>query len=258
MAKVAYDFRGRRAFVTGAGGGIGHAIACDLVRAGCEVVALDIKPDPADFPDGPGAITYLTGDLLDPVGLERLLSERLPDALDYVVNAAGVAMMDKDGSVVDVDLDVWERTLAINLTGAVHVVRLAVPRLIRRGGGALVHIASVAGARSMDNVLEHGPLDAYQVSKAALISLSRGLALTYGRQGIRSNTICPGAIRTPMTDAIYADESRIAAMAARTPADRVGRPEDVARSCLFLLSDDAGFVTGVDLPVDGGLMAKLS
>jgi 2-keto-3-deoxy-L-fuconate dehydrogenase len=120
-----------------------------------------------------------------------------------------------------------------------------------------VHIASVAGARAMDNVLDDGPLDAYQVSKAALISLSKSIALTYGRRGIRSNTICPGAVWTPMTDHIYQDPARIKAMESRTPIPQVGTPQNIADACLFLLSDKASFVTGTDLMVDGGLMAKL-
>jgi NAD(P)-dependent dehydrogenase (short-subunit alcohol dehydrogenase family) len=109
----------------------------------------------------------------------------------------------------------------------------------------------------MDNVMEHGPLDAYQVSKAALISLSRGIALTYGRKGIRSNTVCPGAVWTPMTAAIYEDPARVEAMKQRTPLPQIGTAQNIADACLFLLSDRASFITGTDLMVDGGLMTKL-
>jgi NAD(P)-dependent dehydrogenase (short-subunit alcohol dehydrogenase family) len=248
---------GRKAFVTGAGGGIGHRIAHDLVLAGCVVTAFDIKPDPGGFPDGPGAITYRQGDLCDRRSIEEAVDAAATDGLDYVVNAAGVALLGNDGSVVDIDLDIWERTMQVNLMGPVHVARRAVPHMLRGNAGAFVHIASVAGARSMDNVLDDGPLDAYQVSKAALISLSRSLALTYGRRGIRSNTICPGAVWTPMTEAIYQDPERVTAMQRRTPLPQIGTPQNIADACLFLLSDKASFVTGTDLFVDGGLMAKL-
>jgi NAD(P)-dependent dehydrogenase (short-subunit alcohol dehydrogenase family) len=251
------DLSGRRAFVTGAGGGIGFQIAHDLVAAGCSVTALDIKPDPGDFPSGPGEISYIQGDLCEHETIDRSVDRAATDGLDYVVNAAGVAMLNEDGSIVDIELDVWERTMQINLLAPVHIARRAVPHMLRGKGGAFVHIASVAGARSMDNVLEHGPLDSYQVSKAALISLSRGLALTYGRQGIRSNTICPGAVWTPMTAAIYRDPERIKAMEQRTPLPMVGSPQHIADACLFLLSERAAFITGTDLMVDGGLMAKL-
>ena len=105
--------------------------------------------------------------------------------------------------------------------------------------------------------MEGGPLDAYQVSKAGVISLSKSLAITYGPKGIRSNTICPGSVRTPMTESIYQDPARVSAMEARTPVQRIGTPEDVSSATLFLLSDQASFITGTDLVVDGGLMAKL-
>jgi NAD(P)-dependent dehydrogenase (short-subunit alcohol dehydrogenase family) len=248
---------GKRAFVTGAAGGIGRGIACHLVAAGCRVTALDVKEDPGDFPAGPGRIDYIRGDLKDRTVIDRAVDRAAEGGLDFVVNVAGIALMDRDGSVVDMPIEVWEETMQVNLMAPVHIVRRAVPHMLKGGGGAFVHIASVAGARSMDNVLEHGPLDAYQVSKAALISLSRGIALTYGRQGIRSNTICPGSVWTPMTDGIYQDPARVEAMSRRTPLPRIGTPEDIADACLFLLSPRASFITGTDLMVDGGLMAKL-
>jgi NAD(P)-dependent dehydrogenase (short-subunit alcohol dehydrogenase family) len=251
------DLAGKTAFVTGAGGGMGFHIAHDLVAAGCRVTALDIKPNPGGFPGGPGSIDYIQADLCDTATIDRAVDKAAEKGLDFVVNAAGVALLDRDGSIVDIPIEVWDRTMQINLLGPVHIVRRAVPYMLRAKGGVFVHIASVAGARSMDNVLEAGPLDAYQISKAALISLSRGLALTYGRQGIRSNTICPGAVWSPMTAAIYQDPARIDAMKKRTPLPQIGTPQNIADACLFLLSDRASFITGTDLVVDGGLMAKL-
>lgn len=262
MTELRFDFAGRGAFVTGAGGGIGQRIAGDLVRAGCTVTAFDLKPSPDGFPEGPGALTYLRGDVTDAGAVEAAFERAAFERLDFVVNAAGVALWHGgpdqcDGPVAEIDMGVWDRTVQINLLGAVHVVRAAVPHLLRWGGGALVHIASVAGARSMENAMEGGPLDAYQVSKAGIISLSKSLAITYGPQGIRSNTVCPGSVRTPMTEAIYRDPARVSAMAERTPVKRIGTPEDVSSAALFLLSDQASFITGTDLIVDGGLMAKL-
>jgi len=251
------EFSGKRAFVTGAGGGMGFQIAHDLIAAGCAVTAFDLKPDPGGFPGGAGRLSYIQGDLCEREAIDRAVDRAAEDGLDFVVNAAGVALLKQDGSIVDIELDAWERTMQVNLLAAVHIARRAVPHMLRGKGGAFVHIASVAGARSMDNVLEHGPLDAYQISKAALISLSRGLALTYGKKGIRSNTVCPGAVWTPMTAAIYADPARVTAMEQRTPLPMVGTPQHIADACLFLLSDRAAFITGTDLMVDGGLMAKL-
>jgi NAD(P)-dependent dehydrogenase (short-subunit alcohol dehydrogenase family) len=124
---------------------------------------------------------------------------------------------------------------------------------LKRRRGAMVHISSVAGLRGMDD-----PMDAYQVSKAGLVSLSRGLAMAMAGDGVRSNTVCPGAIDTPMLGPIYDEHpERRERMAARTPLRRIGTAEDVARACLYLLSDEASFITGTDLVVDGGWLAKL-
>lgn len=257
---IATDLTGRTALVTGAGGGIGLAIAQRLAEAGCRVVGFDLKPaaPPVADPAAAARLDHVQGDIRAAADIDRALA--VCDAmgrLDYLVNAAGIALMGRDGSVVDIDLKDWQRTMDVNLMGAVLTARAAVPRLLRQPRSAIVHVASVVGLRSMENALEDSVLDAYQVSKAALVSLSRGLALAYGPRGLRSNTICPGAIWTPMTDHIYRDPARITAMEARTPLKRLGMPEDIAAAALFLLSDAAGFVTGTDLVVDGGLMAKL-
>jgi NAD(P)-dependent dehydrogenase (short-subunit alcohol dehydrogenase family) len=142
--------------------------------------------------------------------------------------------------------------LEINLTAAMRFARASAPGL-RHRRGAMVHIASIAGLRGMD-----APMDAYQVSKAGLISLSRGLALALARDGVRSNTICPGTVDTPLVERIYAeDPERRRRMIDRTPLKRLGTPADIAEACLYLLSDAAGFVTGSDLTIDGGQLAIL-
>lgn len=257
MTTTKHDFSGTHAFVSGAGGGIGHEIACQLIRAGSNVVAFDLKADPGNFPEGPGSIRYIKGDICDLDALKAAFASFEATGIDFLVNAAGIIMWDKDRSVVDIDIDVWNKTMQVNLMGALHATRFAVPLMLRKGKGSLVHIASVVGIRSADNAMEDGPADAYQVSKAAVVSMSRGLAIAHGKNGIRSNTICPGAVWTPMTDGIYANPARITKMENRTPSHTIGRPADIAQACMYLLSDDAAFVTGADLVVDGGLTAKL-
>jgi NAD(P)-dependent dehydrogenase (short-subunit alcohol dehydrogenase family) len=245
------QFASRAALVTGAGGGSGLAVARALADEGADVLGVDLKPRPADFP---GAGAYIQGDVTDaelPAAAVRAAVERF-GGVDLLVNAAGVAWFDRDASAADLSDEVWDRVLAINLTAAMRFARAAVPELRRRGGGAMVHVASVAGLRGMD-----APMDAYQVSKAGLISLSRGLAMALAQDGVRSNAVCPGAIDTPMLADIYAQPERRAAMAARTPIGRVGEPADVAAACMYLLSDDASFVTGTELVVDGGWLAVL-
>jgi NAD(P)-dependent dehydrogenase (short-subunit alcohol dehydrogenase family) len=251
-------FSGRVAFVTGAGGGMGAAIAAELAGVGAEVVAVDVKADPdIELIDGAESrFHYRQVDVTDEPEVERTLGELVErfGRLDQVVNAAGVGWFDRDGSVVTSEREVWDRVLAINLTGAMAVCRFAVPHLLESRGGALVHLASVAGLRTSD-----GPMDAYQVSKAGLISLSRGIALSYGPSGIRSNTICPGAILTPMIQPLYDEEpARALRMAERTPLRRLGTVGDVASAARFLLSDEASFITGADLVVDGGWTLALA
>jgi NAD(P)-dependent dehydrogenase (short-subunit alcohol dehydrogenase family) len=255
------EFTGKVCAMTGAGGGMGLAIARALQAEGCAVTAIDLKPEPADFAVGSAEARYVTGDATDEALVKRTISETFEAAgrLDYLVNAAGVGWYDRDKSVVDIEMATWNRVIEINLNASALMARHAVPYLRRTGaGGAMVHVASVVGLRNMENILEGGPIDAYQVSKSALVGLSRSLAMQLAPDGIRSNTICPGAVLTPMVQPIYdADPSREKAMAGRTPLGRLGLPEDIANACLFLLSEKASFITGIDLVVDGGIMAKL-
>lgn len=244
-------FAGRTAIVTGAGGGVGLAIGRALAAEGASVVAVDLKERPADLPD---SCTYIRGDVTDPGLPGNVVDRTLAEGrgLDYLVNGAGVAWFGRDGSAVDITDDLWEQVLAINLTAPMRFARACTPPL-RERRGAMVHIASVAGLRGMDE-----PMDGYQVSKAGLISLSRGLAMALARDGVRSNTVCPGAIDTPMVAALYdADPSRRERMARRTPIGRLGTPDDVAAASLYLLSDAASFVTGTELVVDGGWLGVL-
>jgi NAD(P)-dependent dehydrogenase (short-subunit alcohol dehydrogenase family) len=244
-------FAGRSAIVTGAGGGIGLAIARGLSEEGAGVVAVDLKQRPAELPE---RCVFRQGDVTDArtptAALERARAEH--GGLDYLVNAAGIARFGRDGSVVDLADELWDQVLAVNLTAAMRFARACAPAL-RERRGAMVHIASVAGLRGMDD-----PMDAYQVSKAGLVSLSRGLAMALAPDGVRSNTVCPGAIDTPLVADIYAeDPGRRRRMAGRTPLGRLGTPDDIAGACLYLLSDAARFVTGTDLVVDGGWLAVL-
>jgi len=243
--------RDRVAFVTGAGGGMGYQIATDLAKAGARVFAVDLRKPPEPDPEGADrSVHYWKFDITEGDRLAGVLGEVFARCgrLDYVVNAAGVCWFDRDGPVGETDPGIWQRVLDINLTAAMQVCRHAIPLLRRTGGGAFVHVASVAGLRTSDGVS-----DAYQVSKAGLISLSRAIAFEYGPEGIRSNTICPGAILTPMIQPLYdEDPTRAVRMAGRTPLRRLGTPGDVSSACRFLLSDDASFITGADIVVDGG------
>jgi NAD(P)-dependent dehydrogenase (short-subunit alcohol dehydrogenase family) len=239
----------RTAFVTGAGGGMGLAIARELHGAGARVALVDLKPSPSL---GERSLV-LQGDLADEAFVAAAFAKVADElgSLDYLVNAAGVLWFDRDRSALDIDLDVWDRVMTINLKSAVHTVRHAVPLMRKTGrGGAMVHIATTQCLRG-----DSKPQDAYQASKAGLIALSKSLAIQLASECIRSNVIVPGPTASPMQERWTQNPGAEGAVAAAIPLGRVGKPEDMANACAFLLSDKASFITGTELVVDGGLLA---
>ena len=246
------SFAGKSAVVTGAGGGMGLNIAQDLLAAGARVTMIDVKPRPDALDDNSGVTTYLEGDVTDDAFVADAMT-RTFDAhgrLDYLVNAAGVLWFGRDMSLVDIDLDVWDQVLAIDLKSMVHTARHAVPLMRRSGGGAMVHVSSIQCLRGDDR-----PQDAYQASKAAMIALSKSIAVQFAADGIRSNALLPGGTASPMQERWVVDPTLAAASAGHVPLGRVGTTQDMANACLFLLSDKASYITGTELIVDGGVTA---
>jgi 3-oxoacyl-[acyl-carrier protein] reductase len=241
-------FAGKVALVTGAGGGMGLAIARDLAAEGARVAAVDLKPRPEELA-GDG-IAYHRGDVSEPAAVEAAVADAVArwGRLDLLANVAGVLWLDRDRSLLDIDLAVWDRVIAINLTGVMLTSRAVAPHMRRAGGGAMVHFSTIQCLRGDDR-----PQDAYQASKAGVIALSRSLAIQLAPDRIRSNVILPGPTLTPM-QARWSDAAR-AGVAAAIPLGRVGTPADMSAACRFLLSDEAAFITGTELIVDGGLMA---
>lgn len=235
--------------VTGAAGGIGTAIVERLLQEGHSVIAIDLQ----SIGDGPELRSFVA-DLTDPASVPAILSEVLNDApLSGLVNGAGVAWFDRDGSISEMRDSIWHDVLAANLETVRLTTKAALPYLLAARSASVVHIASLAGLGNLDD-----PLDAYQVSKAGVVSLSRSLAVRYGPNGLRSNTICPGAILTPMIEHLYRNEpERQTRMEDKTPLRRLGTPADIANAVSWLLSEDSSFVTGVDLVIDGGWRAQL-
>ncbi len=243
---------GKIAVVCGAGGGMGLNIANDLIKAGVHVCLLDLKPCPDFIAEGPGRSVYFQGDATDESFIEGAISTVVAEfgSLDYLVNTTGVLWLDRDTSVVDMDMDVFDQVLSINLKSHALSARYAIPAMQASGGGAMVHIASIDALRG-----DGKPQDAYGASKAALIRLSKSLAVQFAVDGIRSNSILPGPVMSPMQERWQGQDQLQSAIAGQVPLGRIGTTQDISNACLFLLSDSASFITGTELIVDGGCTA---
>ena len=247
------DFAEKVAFVTGAGGGMGFRIASDLINAGARVLMFDIKPRPDEIPGNPEQSLYVQADLTVESAVAAAVEEAVDlfGGIDYLANVAGALWFDRDKSVLEMDLAVWDQVMAINLKSMVNTARHIVPHMQQRGGGAMVHFSSTQCLRG-----DPAPQDAYQAAKAGVVALSKSLAIQLAGEGIRSNVIYPGPSESPMQDRWQANPDARVATANAIPLGRVGTVEDMSNACLFLLSNKASFITGTELLVDGGLLAK--
>jgi NAD(P)-dependent dehydrogenase (short-subunit alcohol dehydrogenase family) len=248
---IKYDFSGRVAVVTGAGGGMGLALSEKLLEAGASVLAIDVKDRPASLSEG-ARLTYAQGDLTDPAFVTTAIEGAYAKfgRIDYLANIAGVLLFDKDVSLLDIDLDVWDRVMAINLKSMVHTMRAAVPLMRKSGnGGAMVHFGTIQCLRG-----DSKPQDAYVAGKLGVVAMSKSMAMQLAAEGIRSNVIHPGVTLSPMQERWSEEDKK--AFADYVPMKRVGRTSDMADAAMFLLSDAASYVTGTEMIVDGGLMLK--
>jgi NAD(P)-dependent dehydrogenase (short-subunit alcohol dehydrogenase family) len=252
MAQQSAEWLGlqdRVCVVTGAGGGIGRAVALGMAQAGAAVVLLDNNEancratEEALRPTGARTLA-LTCDIADPDSVAA--AERASQAIgpcDILVNNAGMLLA---GSLATVSIPDWNRLLAVNLTGYLLCAQAFGKAMIERGRGAIVHTASIAGSQAQ------GFSGAYSVSKAGVLMLSKQLAVEWGPHGVRSNVMSPGLVRTPMSEMFYQDPSVTQRRSAAIPLGRIGTPEDMAQVIMFLASDRAGFVNGQEIIVDGG------
>ena len=252
------SFSKKCAVITGGSGGIGWAIAEGLLAEGAHVALIDLKEPSTDLDRFQGRALFYKGDVSDPDFIAKTFEDlaKAFGRLDHLVNAAGVLWFDRDRSLAEIDLETWDRVMEINLKSVVSVTRHAVELMQRtanakpESGGSMVHIASVQAIRG-DSV----PQDAYQASKAGMIALSKSLAIQFAGKQIRSNALLPGGTLSAMQQRWYDDPDMLQRAAEAIPLGRVGKVEDMANAALFLLSEKASFITGIELIVDGGRTA---
>jgi meso-butanediol dehydrogenase/(S,S)-butanediol dehydrogenase/diacetyl reductase len=244
-------FNDKTVIVTGSASGIGRGIAERFSSEGANVVLCDIHEDKLEevaktLP--PERTLALRCDVTDLDAVQKLVAAAVErfGALDVMCNNAGVASV---GNVVEVPLDEWKKTVDTDLGGVFHGCRAALPELLKTGG-CIVNTASVSGLGA------DWSMSAYNTAKGGVVNLTRAIALDFGSKGVRANAVCPSFTHTAMTEDMVSDKALVARFMERMPVGRVAEPADIAGVVAFLASDDARFVNGVNLPVDGGVMAS--
>ena len=237
------DFAGRTALVTGAGSGIGQAMAEQLRDRGARVIGVDL--DASGVPSGCEAHA---ADVSDPESAAAIRDRVGP--VDVLMNNAGI------GSTTDVlgcTVDEWDRVFAVNVRSVFLWTQAFLPAMLANGRGAIVNTASVAALVGLRDRA------AYSASKGAIVSLTKQIAIQYAGTGVRCNCICPGTVDSPwvgrLLDAADDPAAARAALVARQPLGRLGTPEEIAKAAVYLASDDAAFVTGSAWVIDGGIVA---
>lgn len=234
---------GKVAIVTGAGRGIGRAIAEALHAEGATTIATSRAAADPTF----GDIRYVQLDVADEADWQRVVSDILEEYghIDVLVNNAGIIAYEPLHELTVAD---WQNVVATNQTGVWLGMREVVPHMITQGGGSIINISSIWGSAAV------GGAHAYHATKGAVRNMSKNAAITYATQNVRVNSLHPGFIETPLTDAQAPEVN--AYVVSQTPMGRAGKPHEIAAGVVFLASDEASFVTGSELVIDGGYLAQ--
>lgn len=255
---MANRLAGKVCVITGAGGGMGR-VACETFAAeGAQVVALDVMAAAAAETAervraaGGSAIAHAcdVSREADAKAAMAYAAAKL-GGIDVLYNNAGI-MPEADHSVIDTEVEVWDRVMAVNVRGIFLCCKYAIPEMLKRGRGSIINIASFVALLGCSV-----PQDAYTASKGAVLSLTKSLAIQFRPKGIRTNAICPGPIETPLlTEWLLKDEAARNLRLSRQPSGRFGRPEDIVNAALYLASDESDWTNGATLVVDGGITSN--
>ena len=247
------SFKGKSAVVTGACGGMGLEISQKLSQNNISVLMLDIKSPKKKFLDKNRNCEFKKVDVTNFKIVKSHIDTffKKNKRIDYLVNTTGVLWFDKDISAVDIDSKIWDKVFDINLKSMVFLSKIIVPKMIKNNFGSMVHISSIDALSGDDK-----PQDAYGASKAAMIRLSKSFAIQFSDKKIRSNIILPGPIETGMQIRWKKNPKAKKNLEKFVPLNRIGKPEDISNASMFLLSDQASYITGTELIVDGGIISK--
>ena len=246
---------GKVAIISGGARGMGATEARMFAKEGAKVVFGDVRDDlgkqvEAEINESSGAAIYVSLDVTDLSSWQNAVDTAVSrfGKLDILVNNAGIV---NNESRDDATAEEWDRVMDVNAKGVFLGTKVAIPEMRKAGGGSIVNISSISGM-----VGQHGIHPGYNASKGAVRLLTKSTAIQYASDGIRANSVHPGPIATPMTEASRADPERYQNSISRTPMGRYGQPEDIAYGVLFLASDESSYMTGSELVIDGGYTAQ--
>jgi len=247
------SYKGKSAIITGASGGMGLEISKKLSQNNISVLMLDLQSPSKEFLNNNKNCEFKKVDVTNFKRLKIYIDTfyKKHKRLDYLVNTTGVLWFDKDVSAMNIDSNVWDKVFEINLKSMMYLSKIIVPKMIKNKFGSMVHLSSIDALSGDDK-----PQDAYGASKAAMIRLSKSFAIQFASEKIRSNIILPGPIDTGMQIRWKKNPNAKKNLEKFIPLNKVGKPEDISNASLFLLSDQASYITGTELIVDGGLTAK--